>query len=119
MTQVAWQLLNHMDNAVQVVGHELEGQEPDLRIELRDFTPARCYALTEGRGIEPRLRVTVVGTMDGTQQGAATFNSKSDHIDAGRLIVMMVVPPLHGLMPPQFGVGIQPFSLALAQGHFI
>ena len=104
---------------MQVVRHELKSEKPDLGIELRYFPPARCDSLTQGRGIEPRLRVAVVGTVDGTKQGTATFNHEGNHIDARRLIVMVVMTPFHGLMPGQVGMGIQALSLALAQGHFI
>lgn len=106
-----------MDDAMQVVGHELEGEESDLGVELGDFTPALCYAFTQGRWIEPRLGVVAIGALNSTQQGAAPFDSERDHVDAGRLVIMMVVAPFHGLLPSQFGVGCQPLSLPLAQGH--
>ncbi len=40
MTQVPWQLFCHVDNPMQVVGHELEGEEPYLGVALGNLTPA-------------------------------------------------------------------------------
>ena len=117
MTQVAWQSIGDMDDAMQVVGHELQGEKPDLRIELGDFTPAPGDAITQWRGVKPGLGMAVIGTADGAQQGTAPFDNKRDHVDAGRLVVMMVMPPLHGLVPPEIRVGGQPALLVFTQGH--
>ena len=67
MAQVARQSVSHLDDAVQVVGHQLQGEQSNLRIEPRHLAPARGDVLTQGRGIEPRLGVAVVGIADGAQ----------------------------------------------------
>ena len=67
MAQMAWQSICHMDDAVQVVGHELNGEQPYLGIKLGYFAPALSDEVAEGRGIEPGLGMAVVRTANGAQ----------------------------------------------------
>ena len=58
--------------------------------------------------------MAVVKVADGAQQGTAPFYGERDHVDAWRLVIVMVMPSFHGLMATQVRMGGQPAPLALA-----
>ena len=67
MAQVAREPLGDLNDTVQVVGHELQSQQPGLGIVLGDLAPACGDAFTQWGRLEPGLGMAAVRTANGTQ----------------------------------------------------
>ena len=95
MPQVARQAVGHVDDAVQMVGYELEGEHSDLGIVLGYFTPTLSDALAQWGGRKPWLGVVAIGALNSTQQWTAPVDNERNHVNAWRLVIVMVVTAFH------------------------
>ena len=67
VAQVAREPFGDLDDGVQVIWHESQGEQPDLGVESGYLAPAGGDALAQRGWQEPGLGVVVVRTANGAQ----------------------------------------------------
>lgn len=103
-----------VDDAVDVVGHGLEGEEFDLGVIFRDVEPCLLDLLTQGGELDPWGDVMGVGRAERSQQGAPAFDAEGHHVNGHAMVVVAWHSALHGGLGGQLGVELEPSLAALA-----
>ena len=80
------------EDAVQMVGHQLEGKHLHLGVVVMDREPASLHLQAQGRWLHPGSLGAVVGGIgiacEGAQEGASALHRHGDEVDSTRLVVM-------------------------------
>lgn len=91
-SQVERQLACEEDDAVQMVGHELEVEQPDAVVHLCAAPPG-AFRLTSQVAVDKARRV--VGALDAPEGLAAGGRLDGDHVDAAAVVVVSVAAAVH------------------------
>jgi len=85
-------VLGDEEDAVQMVGHELEGEHLHLLVVLMDGEPASLYLQAQWRRLYPGSLGAIVGCIgiayEAAQQRASALHRHGDEINPPRLVVM-------------------------------
>lgn len=92
-------MLADKENAMEVVGHKLKGNDGDFRVVAWDAAPlfADCHPKRRRHYMWRLLTAEGLARVadNGAEEGLASFCSHCYHIHPPRLVVVVLLPPFH------------------------
>jgi len=100
-------LLGDKEQAMQMVGHQLESEGLDGRIVIGNGFPASLYERTQRARFDISLVETALGETKTTESWLAVGSGKGEHIDGLSSVVVVLHATEHGSLrfaPPPYSL---------------